>query len=257
MNIILLSCGLGGELAVHQVHHQIGTARSAPPRPVHLLVLDARRMSPDCFAAACKEISVIRDSFGLNHGVLLCHAPTLPLTVAAIRSGLRDIIYQHITAARLRSMAQAANPGTRLTVKEFDALAAFLRTFTGLSGSNSPVADIAARENELARKAEQLAALETRLTFEKEALENRDRDLRDRTRRFERQLAMQQNDADIAPASHAPRAGSNPPLPELEAMARKLEQRAAELDFREKLLLEMQTILTAAGAPLGAAPAKK
>ena len=183
--------------------------------------------------------------------MLICHAPTLPLTVAAIRSGLRDIIYQHITAARLRSMIQAANPTTRLTVKEFDALAAFLRTFTGLSGSDSPVADLAARESELARKAEQLAILETRLTVEKEALANRDRDLRDRTRRFERQLALQQNDADISPAAPPPpSSGSTPPILELEAMARKLEQRAAELDIREKLLMEMQTILTAAGAPL-------
>jgi hypothetical protein len=248
VNLILLTSGPGGELTVHQVRHQIGTEPMLATRAINLLILDSRRMEPECFESACSKISVLKAHFGLHYGVLLCQTPTLPLTVAAIRCGLRDIIHQFIGAARLRSIVQAANPGVRVGVREFDAVAAFLRTFSGNNASDTPVADIARREQELARRAEELNKLEKRLYVEKDAVENRDREVKERTRRLDRQFAMMQKDTDIgsgtsgaAPSSAAAPAGGN--NSELQALALRLEQRAAELDFREKLLLEMETAL--------------
>lgn len=242
MNIVLLTCGQGGKLSVHHVHHQVGIERTPTPRTIHLLVLDSRRMESDCFAAACAEIATIRKALGLNHGVLLCQTPTLPLTVAAIRCGLRDVICRYVSASHLRALLQAAHPGVRLTVQEFDAIATFLRTFSGLSVSEGPIADLAKRETELARKSEQLAGLESRLAVEKEAIITRDRELRERTRRLDRQLAMQQTDADVVPTA-SPQVSIAPF--ELEVMSKRLEKRAAELDVREKLLTEMEALVMA------------
>lgn len=254
MRIIVLTSALGGALAVHQVNHQVGLDRVTTPRVFNLLVLDARRMTPECFSAACAEVGAIRKHHRLNHGVLFCETPTLPLTVAAIRCGLRDVIHRPLGAMQLRALIQAANPGVHLSVAEFDAIAAMVRMSSGLGVAHSgPGADLSRRETELAReksevaqRVSQLSILEARLVSEREALAARERDLRERTRRMDRQLAMLQNDADVGSAP--PTQYSSPPVPspEMEALVRKLEKRSAELDLREKLLTEMQALLTAA-----------
>lgn len=243
MNIAILTSGLGGKLSVLQIHHQAGLERVAGSRIINLLILDARHMEPACFTAACAEIGVIKAKFGLHHSLLLCQTPTLPITVAAIRCGLRDIISQYLSAAHLRAIIQASHPGVRLGVKEFDSIAVALRALSGLSSSESPVADLARREQELARRTAELNQNEARIAADKESIDARDRDLRERTRRFDRQLARLQTDADVAePASQTPWASSA----EYQVLVRRLEQRAAELDVKEKLLNEMQALLLAA-----------
>ncbi|MBC8011817.1 MAG: hypothetical protein H7067_17155, partial [Burkholderiales bacterium] len=219
--------------------HYTGLERPpvAPPL-VNLLILDARRMERDCFAAACAEVGVIRAKLGLNLGVLVCKTPTLALTVAAIRCGLRDVVTQYVTASHLRQLIRVASPDTRL--QDFDGVVSFLRTFSGLSTTETAPGDLARREQELARRAEEVASLEKRLASDKDTISRHEQELRERTRRFDRQLARLQTDVDIATTQT-----SMPPFAEQEAMSRLLDQRAAELDLREKLLLEMQELLTA------------
>lgn len=244
MNTVLLTRGLGEDLVVHQIRHQVGTDPIPATRTVNLLILDSRGMESECFDAACAKVGQIRMNLGLNYGVLFCQTPTLPMTVAAIRCGLRDVINQFMPAARLRALLQSANPGVRVKLREFDAVVSFLRTFGAGAGAESPVADLARREQELTKRAEQMKETEARLAVERDSFASRDRDLRERTRRFDRQLALQQNDADVAPTP-APSFQSGPPFAELQALARRLEQRAAELDYKEKLLTEMQSLLSA------------
>jgi hypothetical protein len=239
VNAVLLTSGFNHELTIQQVRHQIGTDVTTPTRTINLLILDSRRMEPECFEAACDKIVLMRKTFGLHYGVLVCNAPTLQLTVAAIRCGLRDVIYQYITATRLRAIISASNPNVRISIKEFNALASFLRTFSGSADTTNPVADIARREEEIARRSNELNNLERKLAAEKDAVENRDRELRERTRRLDRQFALMQTDGDIGTSASSTTALQSA---ELQSLSRKLEQRSAELDFREKLLLEMETV---------------
>lgn len=208
-------------------------------------------MDEACLAAACNEVRTIRKNSGLNHGVLLCETPSLPLAVAAIRCGLRDVVIQFIDAHQLLKLLKSANPDLKITRRQLDETAAFLRMFSGFSGAQSPVADLAQREKELARRTEQMMSTESRLASERESLEARERDLRERTRRVDRQLAMLQTDADVSAGS-----GSNTSSLNLEfkAKALQLEQRAAELDLREKLLGEMQELLASQAS--AASPAR-
>ena len=69
--------------------------------PINLLVLDARRMNPACLQAAFTEVTRLRRSPGVKHGVLVCDAPLLPLVLGAMRAGLRDIIHEPLTARQL------------------------------------------------------------------------------------------------------------------------------------------------------------
>lgn len=242
MKIVLLTRGLGGGLSIQQVYHHNGLERPPTTPPlVNLLILDARRMEKECFAAACAEVGSIRAKFGLNLGVLVCKAPTLALTVAAIRCGLRDVVTQYVTASHLRQLVRVASPETRLS--DFDGVVSFLRTFSGLSSTETAPGDLARREQELARRIEEVSSLEKRLAVDKDTISRHEHELRERTRRFDRQLARLQTDVDVATAP----AVSRPPFvaEQQEATARLLDQRAAELDLREKLLLEMQELLTA------------
>ena len=244
MNIVLLASGLGGGLSVQHVRHQIGLDRgTAPTSRVNLLILDSREMDDTCFQAACAEVGSIRGRFGMNLGVLLCKAPTIALTVAAIRCGLRDVVTQYVSAGHLRHILRVACPDIRL--QQFDGLVTFLRTFSGLSATEISSGDLVRREQEVARLREELKEMERTLTLEKETIARREQDLRERTRRFDRQLARLQTDMDVAGSSFSAPPVASPPYPELEAMKRKLDQRSAELDMREKLLTEMQELLTA------------
>lgn len=243
MKIVLLTRGLGGGLSIQQVLHYTGLERTPVPPPlVNLLILDARRMEKECFAAACAEVGTIRAKLGLNLGVLVCKTPTLALTVAAIRCGLRDVVTQYVTAAHLRQLIRVASPEARL--QDFDGVVSFLRTFSGLSTTETAPGDLARREQELARRVEELSSLEKRLATDKDNIARHEQELRERTRRFDRQLARLQTDVDVG----TPPVSSVPPFAEKEAMSRLLDQRAAELDLREKLLLEMQELLTAQAA---------
>ena len=244
MKIVLLTRGLGGGLSIQQVYHHNGLERPSVSSPlVNLLILDARRMEKECFAAACAEVGAIRAKFGLNLGVLVCKAPTLALTVAAIRCGLRDVVTQYVTASHLRQLVRVASPETRL--QDFDGVVSFLRTFSGLSSTETAPGDLARREQELARRIEEVSSLEKRLAVDKDTISRHEHELRERTRRFDRQLARLQTDVDVATA---PAASRSPFAEQQEATARLLDQRAAELDLREKLLLEMQELLTAQAA---------
>jgi hypothetical protein len=245
MNIVLLTAGSADEPAVQQLRLQAGATCAASARAVHLLILDSRRMSPVCLDTAFSEVAHINRTLGINHGVLVCPAATLNLTVAAIRAGLHDLIHEIIPARRLRSLLQNASPATRVGAQEFKAVAAFLRTLGGSPAAQSPDADLARREQALMHRGEQLANIEKRLAFDRAALEARDRELHESTRRLERTLALQQTDSDLAAEAEAPLA---PSIDDLQVLAQRLDQRASELDFREKLLLEMQALLTAQSA---------
>lgn len=244
MHIIHIARGTGEQPAIHQIRLQGGADGGASARAVHLLVLDIRGMRRASVDLAFDEVGVINRSLGFNHGVLVCDAPTLPTTVAAIRSGLDDLIHGPIKAWRLRSILQQTCPAA--SRNDFRAFSSLFRTLGLLHTRELPAAELARREQALAQRSEQLANIERRLAFDRAALEERDRELRASTRRLERELAAQQLE---------PERPSAPPVPsaaELQALAQKLEQRAAELNFREKLLLEMESLLTAQAAAVPA-----
>lgn len=248
MHLVLLTSGQGGALSTQHLHHGANAVLKKEDAPIDLLVLDARHMSPACLSAATRSVTEIRSRHGLRHGVLLCAQPTLPLIVASIRCGLRDVINQYIGAAHLRQLLRAALPN--LTRREYRDAVAFLRTFSAFSGSEGGNSlPLARRAEELSRRAEALAEQEKALALEKDRLARQEQDLRERTRRLDRQIARMQNDADIQPGPPPAIAGAG--QPDYAAMSRRLEQRAAELDVREKLLNEMQTLLLA--TPQGAA----
>jgi hypothetical protein len=258
MHIVILTAGQGGSLSTQHLRH------GHNPRPesdlVNLLVLDSRHMSPECFAAATRTVNEIRARFGLRHGVLLCgQKPQLQIIVGAIRCGLRDVITQYMGAAHLRQLLRASVPA--LSRRDFREAIAFLRTFGGLAGADTEAENrLGRRAEELKRLSESIAEREKALVAEKDRLTKLDQDLRERTRRLDRQIARMQTDADVAPAgSVTPFAGSSSgganALPaELAALSARLEKRSAELDVREKLLNEMQALLLA--APKATATAK-
>lgn len=237
MNIIHIARGSAEQPAIHQIRLQRGADGGASARAVHLLVLDIRGMRRPSIDLAFDEVGVINRSLGFNHGVLFCDAPNVPLTVAAIRAGLNDLVHGPVTASRIRSILQQTCPAA--SRNDFRALSSLFRTL-GLGAARAlPASELARREQALAHRSEQLANIERRLAFDRAALEERDRELRASARRLERELAAQQ----LEDAPPAPTTG--PAAAELQALARRLSQRAAELDFREKLLLEMQALLTA------------
>lgn len=247
MHIVILTAGKNDTLSIQHLHHHPATAQGAErphSRTVNLLVLDARDMSEACLNTATRKVVEIRQQHGLGHGVLLCAKPALPLLVASIRCGLRDVITQYIDAVHLRQLLRSAVSG--LTRREYRDAVSFLRTFNAFSTGDGDATTLARRAEELTRRAEALAEQEKELALEKDRIARAEQDLRERTRRLDRQIARMQNDADVSPAS-APTLGS----PELEAMSKRLDARAAELDVREKLLNEMQALLlsTPQGSP--------
>lgn len=255
MHLVLLTSGKGDSLSTQHLHHGQHASARTDAGSIDLLVLDARHMSPACLAAATRCVVEIRSRHGLRHGVLLCAQPTLPLIVASIRCGLRDVITQYLGAAHLRQLLRASLPN--LTRRDFRDAVSFLRTFSAFSTTDANSLPLARRAEELTRRAETLAEQEKAIALDKDRLARMEQDLRDRTRRLDRQIARLQNDADVqTSATSAPfPGGSNAPLPDYAAMSRRLEQRAAELDVREKLLNEMQTLLMA--TPQGSAMNKQ
>jgi hypothetical protein len=252
VNLVLLTTGLGGALSVQYVQHRLASDRSAPVATINLLILDVRKMSQRVFTEACVEVEKIRAQQGVKLGVILCQQPTIPITVAAIRCGLRDMINQYATARHLHQLLRLACPGIR--VREYDALVAFIRTFTGISKAEKSSADLARREQDLARRLEEATALEKKHSLDRDTLARREAELKERTRRFDRQLARMQNDADLVggdtPEEATTATASRAPFVELDAMSKRLDQRAIELDAKEKLLNEMQNLLLT--TPVGA-----
>ena len=96
MHLVLLTSGKGDSLSTQHLHHGQHAPSRTDAGSIDLLVLDARHMSPACLAAATRCVVEIRSRHGLRHGVLLCAQPTLPLIVASIRCGLRDVITKAI-----------------------------------------------------------------------------------------------------------------------------------------------------------------
>ena len=257
MHLVLLTSGKGDTLSTQHLHIGQPSASRKESDCIDLLVLDARHMSQACLATATRGVAELRSRHGLRHGVLLCAQPTLPLIVASIRCGLRDVITQYIGATHLRQLLRSSLPN--LSRRDYRDAVSFLRTFSAFSGGDGNSLPLARRADELDRRAQTLAEQEKTLALEKDRLARLEQDLRERTRRLDRQNARLQNDAALHPGrTHAPVAGSggsNSPHPDYAARSRRLEQRAAELDVREKLLNEMQTLLLA--TPQGAAMSKQ
>ncbi len=210
-----------------------------------LLVVDARGMTPACTDLALREAGRLRREARAGHGVLLCNVPRLPLVVAAMRAGLRDIIHEPLSAAHMLRLLRAATPGGRLAARQVSAIASLLR---GLAQApRQPAArHLAQREHALQRHSEQLAARETRLELERAALEERERRLRASSLSFERRFAALQRDADLAPAAESGAALASVPEPrtaELDGLAARLKERAQALDIRERILQELEHIL--------------
>ncbi|CAM3154452.1 hypothetical protein [Rariglobus hedericola] len=231
---------------------------STATTPVHLLVMDVRRMNPACVKAALAEVTHLRRSPGIKHGVLVCDIPLLPLVLGAMRAGLRDIIHEPLTARQVLQLLRVATPGHRACARQISTLAALLRTLTSADKPASPSACVARREYALNQRAEQLAHTETRLTLERAALEDREQKLRAGTRRLERDFAALQSDSDLArpkrtaipstptatPFTATP--FSAPPFAtDLQAIATQLAERANALDIRERMLQEMENLLLA------------
>lgn len=245
MNLIVLTKGPRSRPdtpLVRQLHLKTGAPpSSANTRAVHLLIVDSRRMSPACLDASLAEVVTINRTLGFRVGVLVCTTPTLALTIKTMRAGLHDIIREALDARSLRRLVQNSLPRTREGLETLEAIISLIRLSGGKQTFAPPVpaADIARRHNELTSRAEQLANIEKRLAFDRAALDARDQELRASTRRLERNLSRLQSDADIAPPAPSPMSA------ELQALAERLDQRARDLDFREKLLLEMESLLTA------------
>lgn len=233
--------------------------------PVDLLVIDGRRMTGACLSAALAEAGRLRGATGVRHGVLVCEVPRLPVVVAALRAGLRDIVHEPLTARQLVQMLRAATPGKRACRHRLAALAAIVRTLAA-GGMPAPANTAARREYELELRAEQLAHKETRLSLERAALEDREQKLRAAARQMERRFALDKNEAPSRPASAT--AGpfgsvSAAPFPlaagaasahpfgapslvaDLQAIADRLEARDKALDIRERMLREMEALLVA------------
>lgn len=252
MHFVLITAGQGNSPTVQHLHHQ-SSPTAAGSRLVNLLVLDARHMSPPCLKAATRAVDDIRTRHGLRHGVLLCDKPSVPLVVAAIRCGLRDIITQYIGAGHLRELLRAAVPS--IGRREYRDIVGLLRTFTGwTSGADHATISLAKRAEELSRRAEELNEQAKTLAVERDRLTRLDQDLRERTRRLDRQIARLQNDSDVLPGGGETAFAGGAAPTELAAQARRLEQRATQLDLREKMLNEMQALLLAAPPAAAAAP---
>ncbi len=251
MNIILITKGLRTRPeipSVRQIHLQTSDCPApSSTRAVHLLVVDSRRMNPACLEASLDEVATINRTLGFRLGVLLCSTPTLALTVKTMRSGLHDIIRESLDARSLRKLVQNSLPGSRVGQEALDTLIGLIRLSGGKQAFQPPIpaVDIARRQNELSSRAEQLSNIEKRLSFDRAALEARDQELRDSTRRLERNLSRLQNDADIPSPATGSQTSSPFAAAELQSLAARLDQRARDLDFREKLLREMETLLTA------------
>jgi len=243
MHIVLLTTGLGDDLTAQ--HLRIG--EPVVPTPfVDLLILDSRNLSEECLNKATNTIADIRARHGLRHGILFCSHPSLPLIVASIRCGLRDVITNHIDAFHLRLLLRSARPS--LTRREYHDAVSLLRAFSSFGGggghSDGNSVSLARKTNELNRRAEALDEASKALALEKDRLVRAEQDIRERTRRLDRQIARLQNDTDVAASPYAASGvASAPPIPDYSAMAQRLEQRAAELNLREKLLDEMQSLL--------------
>ncbi|MET0262630.1 MAG: hypothetical protein ABW223_07015 [Rariglobus sp.] len=225
--------------------------------PIHLLVLDVRRMKPACVQAAFAVVKRLRRAPGILHGVLVCDVPLLPLVLGAMRAGLRDLIHEPLTARQLLRLLRVATPAHRASARQISALAALVRTVASSDRAASPASTLARREYALVQRAEQLGHMETRLTLERATLEDREHKLRAGTRRLEREFAALQKDADIpkpaaTPASSISNApfspgtvSASPFATDLQAIAAQLSERAHALDIRERMLHEMETLLTA------------
>jgi DNA-binding NarL/FixJ family response regulator len=229
--------------------------------PVHLLVLDARRMNAACLKAAFAEIRHLRSAPGFKHGVLVCNTPALPVVQEAMRAGLRDIIHEPLTARQLVQLLRAATPGNHACARQLAALAAIVRTLAAADrAAASPSASLARREYALVQRADQLAHMETRLALERAALEDREQKLRASARRLERDYAALQVETDTvrpkppapAPVSTATPFSASPFATDLQAVAAQLAERATALDIRERMLQEMERLLTAQLADAGA-----
>ncbi len=219
--------------------------------PVHLLVLDARRMKPPCLHAAFAAVTRLRRSAGVKHGVLVCDAPLLPLVLDAMRAGLRDIIHDPLSARQLLHLLRVATPGHRACARQISTLAALVRTLASTERApGGPT--LARREHALVQRAEQLAHMETRLALQRASLEDREHKLRVATRRLEREFATLQNDGDLSASPVRP-AGTQTATPfsappfvaDLQAITAQLAERAHALDIRERMLQEMESLLTA------------
>lgn len=231
---------------------------------VHLLVLDARRMNPACLKAAFTEVKRLRSSPGFKHGVLVCDLPHLPVIQGAMRAGLRDVIHQPLTARQLVHLLRAATPGHRTCSRQIAALGAIVRTIDATDRPTSAsAAALARREYALMQRADQLDHRETRLTLERAALEDREQKLRASARRLERDYAALQAETDtIRPKPPAPVSpptatpfSASPFATDLQAIATQLAERAHALDIRERMLQEMEALLTAQLTDAGALPA--
>ena len=228
---------------------------------VHLLVLDARRMNPACLKAAFAEVKRLRSSPGFKHGVLVCNLPQLPVIQGAMRSGLRDVIHEPLTARQLVHLLRAATPGNRACSRQIAALGAIVRTVDATDRPTSAsAAGLARREYALMQRADQLDHRETRLTLERAALEDREQKLRASARRLERDYAALQAETDAVrpkPAAPVPTPtatpfSASPFATDLQAIATQLAERARALDIRERMLQEMETLLTAQLSHAGA-----
>jgi len=263
MSVLLIQFALihhGSAAHPHQprvLHFGVETDDGGEPlvgEPVHLLVLDARRMNAVCLKAALAETHRRRISPGFKHGVLVCEAPALPVVQGAMRAGLRDIIHEPLTARQLLGLLRSATPGHRTCSRQIAALGAVVRTIAAADRPASSSALLARREYALTQRAEQLAHMETRLALERAALEDREQKLRVSARRLERDFVALQADADSvrprisagAPTSHTATPFSRSPFAaDLQAIAAQLTERANTLDIRERMLQEMETLLLA------------
>lgn len=243
------------------------TGGGAPePSPVHLLVLDARRMNAACLKTAFAETRRLRTAPGFKHGVLVCNLPQLPVIQGAMRAGLRDIIHEPLTARQLVHLLRAAMPGHRACSRQIAALGAIVRTVADADRPAAASTGLARREYALVQRADQLAHIETRLALERAALEDREQKLRAGARRLERDYAALQTETHAVrpkPPAAAPVStptatpfSASPFATDLQAIATQLAERARALDIRERMLQEMENLLLAQVTPTRTPPSE-
>lgn len=233
-----------------------------------LVLLDTRNLSPGGLAAAFAHLRELRDRRRFRRAFMICPAPTLPVTVDAIRAGIVDILPLAPGPMRLlRMLREALPPETRTR----GTMRALLTSMRGLvlwspgAASAASAASAAARESaRLEQRRETAAREERRLEALRDGLATREARLTDWQRRLEldeaRLEAAREKESSYEPTT--PIAPEPNPIWEaharhLEELTKELERRAAALDVREAMLKEFDTLLSQSQPPFPTADRRR
>lgn len=228
-----------------------GAAEGGRAGEVNLLVLDTRRFESAGLASALERMREWRDHRVVRQAVMICPVPTLPLTVAAMRAGVRDILPLAPGPGRLLRLLRGAIPKESRGRGQGRAMLSAVRSLLRLdqrTGSESIAIERAREDMELTRRREDQAREAERLQALRHALSEREARLERRQSRLAQDLehlhAGREEAADMARTTKLEARER-----ELAERARELERRAAELEVREMMLKDLDALLEQSSRP--------